>query len=160
MLRRRSGAHARVVLTVVVAALALSACVPSTSPAPSGGLKADIYTRHNKTRTSFKLPGFARDAGMDGHAQSHANRLLQSSPNACRLFHSTELAVWYAGHWAAENVACIGGAGCPTNGAQVMDLWIKSVGHRANILNRSYRSIGVGTACNGRVSYAVTQFRS
>jgi uncharacterized protein YkwD len=156
-------ARVRIVIAAAVAVFVLAACGPSVSPAPSGGVRGDMVVQHNKVRAFFKLPGFARDYTADGHAQFHANRLLKSSRGVCSgstLKHSTELALWYAGHYAAENVACIGGSSCPTNATQLMDMWMRSAGHRTNILNRVYRYIGVGAACDGRTIFAVAQFRS
>jgi uncharacterized protein YkwD len=45
---------------------------------------------------------------------------------------------------SAENIA----AGQPTS-ASVMDAWMHSAGHRANILNCSYKAIGVGVYKSG-----------
>jgi len=58
----------------------------------------------------------------------------------------------------AENIAYGGGAqGSPRN---VVDMWMHSAGHRANILNGSYRHIGVaassGTPTGGRASGGAT----
>ena len=44
--------------------------------------------------------------------------------------------------------------------AQMMNMWLNSPEHRANIFNGAYRFIGVGVACNGRVMFAVVHFRS
>jgi uncharacterized protein YkwD len=47
--------------------------------------------------------------------------------------------------WAlGENLAW-GAASCATP-AQIVNAWMHSAGHRANILNRSYREIGIGIA--------------
>jgi uncharacterized protein YkwD len=43
-----------------------------------------------------------------------------------------------------ENLAW--GAGSASTPAQIVDAWMHSAGHRANILNGSYREIGIGIA--------------
>ncbi len=50
-------------------------------------------------------------------------------------------AAGYAGKRMGENIA----AGQPT-AAAVMDAWMKSPGHRANILNCGFTEIGIGAA--------------
>jgi uncharacterized protein YkwD len=53
-------------------------------------------------------------------------------------------------HAAAENIAYGGGR---MSAYQVVQMWMHSAGHRANILNGRYKALGVGTyqASNGRV---------
>lgn len=53
---------------------------------------------------------------------------------------------------AGENIAY-----GQTSPAQVMDGWMNSPGHRANILNSSYTQIGVGVARNANGTYYWTQ---
>jgi uncharacterized YkwD family protein len=49
-----------------------------------------------------------------------------------------------------ENIAKAGGA------ARIHSMWMKSAGHRANILNPAFTHVGIGTAVNG-AGYAATQ---
>ena len=58
----------------------------------------------------------------------------------------------YTGSRIGENIA----AGYPTASA-VMTAWMKSPGHRANILNCRYTVIGVGSAIGGPYGYYWTQ---
>lgn len=55
-------------------------------------------------------------------------------------------------HAAGENIAM-----GQTSPAQVMDGWMNSAGHRANILNSSFTKIGVGVAQNASGQYYWTQ---
>jgi uncharacterized protein YkwD len=145
-------------LLVVVGA----ACRPPAASAPSsqggGALLSDIVNRHEGARASAGLPQLAVDPGMNGHAQFHADRLAASAGGSCNIWHSGELGGWYAGHAAGENIACLGP--CPSNGGQLMSMWLNSPEHRANIYNGGFRYMGVGAACNGRVLFAVVHFRS
>ena len=56
---------------------------------------------------------------------------------------------WYGGYVWGENVACV--PGCPNKGTLVLDLWWRSPGHQANILNPAFGLQGVGVTCNGSV---------
>jgi uncharacterized protein YkwD len=58
----------------------------------------------------------------------------------------------YAGRTMGENIA----AGYTSPGA-VMDAWMKSPGHRANILNCAFAEIGVGYAAGGSYRHYWTQ---
>jgi len=61
-------------------------------------------------------------------------------------------AAGYRGTTMGENIA----AGQPT-AAAVMSAWMKSPGHRANILNCSYRELGVGHHAGGSMRHYWTQ---
>ena len=153
--RARGGALIVIVLALVVLA---SACVPRPSggPAPaSGGPVNDLVNRHNGARANAGLPGFAVDPGLNGYAQFHAERLAGGG-GQCNLWHSGELASWYPGHAAAENIACVGP--CPSNGAAAMSMFLNSPTHVANILDGGFRYIGAGAACNGRVMFFVVHY--
>jgi uncharacterized protein YkwD len=58
----------------------------------------------------------------------------------------------YDGRMMGENIA----AG-QTSAAAVMDAWMNSPGHRANILNCGYREIGVGLYRGGSMRFYWTQ---
>jgi uncharacterized protein YkwD len=118
----------------------------------------DIVNGHNQARANAGLPALSVDPGMNAHAQFHADRLANMGGNPCVIAHSSEIGAWYAGHYAAENVACI--SPCPSNGAGFHRDWMNSPPHRANILNGRYAFVGVGIACNGRAMFAVVHFRS
>jgi uncharacterized protein YkwD len=144
---------------------------PATDPPPppppcvdaggTGSLVGDLLNSHRSIRCQNGLGDVALDGSMNDHAQFHAQRLMGAG--ACNnLFHSTELSAWYSGAGAwGENLACIDwSGGCWGDAAKVMDMWMASPEHRANILNPSYHWMGIGVACDGRRTYFVTQFRS
>jgi uncharacterized protein YkwD len=120
----------------------------------------DIVNGHNQARANAGLPEVSIDPGMNAHAQFHADRMANMGGNPCLIAHSsqTEISTWYAGYYAAENVACIGP--CPSNGAGFQNGWMNSPPHRAAILNGRYAFVGVGITCNGRAMFAVVHFRS
>jgi uncharacterized protein YkwD len=59
-------------------------------------------------------------------------------------------AAGYAGNLMGENIA----AGQPTPAA-VMDAWMHSPGHRANILNCQFTEIGVGVSSRAGSPYRI-----
>lgn len=57
--------------------------------------------------------------------------------------------------YVGENIA----RGPGLTPARVVNLWMHSKGHRANILNRKYRHLGVGAYNSGGLTYVVQDFR-
>jgi uncharacterized protein YkwD len=108
----------------------------------------------NEERASHGLPDFARSKKLQRAAQKHSARMSGSGcfDHQCPgegdlvsrlgtvdyLFRS--LSRWIC----AENIAW----GMTTAGTPraIMDAWMKSDGHRANILNGDLRQVGVGFA--------------
>jgi uncharacterized protein YkwD len=74
-----------------------------------------------------------------------------TSPDG-RTFGQRIRAAGWAGGALAENIA----AG-QSDAVAVMKDWMGSAGHRANILNCTYRNIGVGYATGGRYGTYWTQ---
>lgn len=101
-----------------------------------------IVEQTNAQRARYGLPALEVDVDLMKGARKHGiwmarNRSLQHS------------------HGVAENIAM----GYPTTGA-AMNGWMNSSGHRANILNRSYRRIGVAAYQSaGGTIYWCQQFR-
>ena len=59
--------------------------------------------------------------------------------------------------YVGENIAM----GRPLSAARVVGMWMRSKGHRANILNGKYGHLGVGAAQSARTGniYVVQNFR-
>jgi uncharacterized protein YkwD len=83
---------------------------------------------HNRERAAHGLSRLTIDSVLRSRAQGHSGRMAAEG----RLFHSPG---------GAENVAW----NYPT-GAGVVAGWMKSDGHRANILNPYYTHVGIGVA--------------
>jgi uncharacterized protein YkwD len=116
-------------LTFCLASLVCGA-TPETLPvAPKFQLhpvEEQIIAATNAERARYGLPGFAMDPGLMESARRHAAWMT----NYRSMVHS--------GQNVAENIAM----GQPS--AQwVLQTWMNSSGHRANILNPGHRRIGV-----------------
>ena len=84
-----------------------------------------IVEKTNSARAESGLPTLVIDCRLMGSARRHAQRMA----NAMSLYHSSGV---------AENIAY----GQPF-AADAVVTWLRSPGHRANMLNRNYRRIGV-----------------
>ena len=102
----------------------------------------ELIDLHNEARKkniwfsarSVLLPA----ADLSSYAQKHAEHMAAKK----RLRHSSLSAIAALGFkTVGENIA-VG----PRAATAVMEMWMKSVGHRRNILNRAFNRIGVGAA--------------
>lgn len=100
-----------------------------------------VVEKTNETRVQNGLDVLVIDCRLMGGARRHARRLA----TAGAFFHSTGV---------VENIAK-----GPTFGSDAVVTWMHSPPHRTNILNRSYRRIGVGAVrgVDGK-TYWVQQF--
>lgn len=92
---------------------------------------------HNEQRELKGRAGFTLDPHLNEYAQKHAewmarhNNLQHSNINKLMGKYST----------AGENIAWNQGSE-----KEVVNAWMNSAGHRANIMNRSFTNVGFGVA--------------
>lgn len=109
---------------------------------------SEVVRLVNEARAAQGLPALKADAGVSAAAQVRASELRtlfsHTRPNGTSCFTALkEGGVSYRS--AGENIAY--GQQTP---AAVMQAWMNSAGHRANILSKNYTTIGVGyTVVNG-----------
>ena len=109
-------------------------------------LPAVVIDLTNTQRTSLALPQLTRNVVLDQAAQLKAEDMARNSyfshesPTGVTPWHWFEEAGYPFVH-AGENLAVYF-----TDSSDVVDAWMKSPTHRANIVGNQYREIGVGTA--------------
>jgi len=117
---------------------------PTLAPEPCSVLtpgESQIVQKTNEARANAGLPPLVVDCRLMGSARRHANRMAR----AMALYHSNGV---------AENIA----TGQPF-AAEAVVVWLNSPGHRANILGRSHRRVGVaGVIGPDGKAYWVQQF--
>lgn len=115
------------------------------TPAQAVTLQDDIHSITNTQRANAGLPPLQRDATIDAVAQEWANEMSRQST----MVHSSNewRSVRIPGGWDTngENIA-YGYAAA----SSVMNGWMNSSGHKANILNSRYTRMGVGYVASGR----------
>ena len=115
-------------------------------------VRATIVCLHNEIRAAHRLPLLTENSRLRRAAIAHsvdmvANRYFDHTAPCGKTFADRLLgANNYVGRsqtWVlGENIAQ--GTGSGASAAGIMTAWMNSSGHRANILRRSYREIGVG----------------
>jgi hypothetical protein len=138
--------------TLVLPAAALADCPgASSAPAAPEGVGATLCLI-NAQRSARGLKPLAADARLQAAASAFARDMVDRrffdhvSPGGGTMMDRLHAAGWNpGGAWSAgENIAWGGGSlGTP---AAIVDAWMHSAGHRANILSRAYTQIGVGIA--------------
>ncbi|MFB6516631.1 sigma-70 family RNA polymerase sigma factor [Streptomyces sp. NPDC056401] len=120
---------------------------PPKSPAPAppgGGMAAQVISLVNSERAKAGCGPLKEDAQLRTAAQGHSDDMARrdffshTNPDGADPGKRTT-AAGYRWSTYGENIA----KGQRT-AAQVMDSWMKSQGHRENILNCSFKDIGVG----------------
>ncbi len=139
---------------------ALPKTAPSAAPAPASSFSAfqnEVVGLVNAERAKNGLSALTADADLMKTAtlksqdMAKNNYFDHTSPTYGSPF---DLMTKYgvSSRAAGENIAM-----GQTSPSQVMNAWMNSSGHRANILSASYTQIGVGVAQNSAGTYYWTQ---
>ena len=120
---------------------------------PQGDFAAQVVALVNAERAKYGLSALKVDAKVQQAALVRAKETAQSFSHTRPDGSSFSTALTQAGvsyRTAGENIAY--GQSTPQ---QVMNAWMNSSGHRANILKANYTTIGVGyTVINGTAYWA------
>lgn len=134
---------------------------PSPKPAPrppsSSGVAAQVLSLVNSERARAGCASVRTSSALQTAAQRHradmaARDYFSHTSQDGRTFADRIRAAGYRGGTIGENIA----AGQATASA-VMRSWMSSSGHRANILNCAFTSLGVGHATGGSYGHYWTQ---
>lgn len=114
----------------------------------------DVIALTNQERAKYGLPALTYNTQLTESAQGHAadmaeNNYFSHTSQDGRTFSDRITAAGYTWNSAAENIA----AGYST-AVSVVDGWINSPGHYANMLSTTFCDIGVGYANNTAAAYA------
>ena len=106
----------------------------------------------NRQRTSRGLSRLRSNSRLDRAARGHSRAMVQQrffahdSPGGASVMTRVKRRGYHSGGglMVGENIAW--GSGSYATPAEIVDGWMHSAGHRANILHRAFREIGVGVA--------------
>lgn len=120
-----------------------------------------LVTYHNQARGSGK-PALIQHSTLNQLAQNYANQVASKNWFRADAYHTRPNGMCFAQWWTAKAPAAwTCGPGCnpsckkaiaenlaryQRNASEVHRDWMRSPSHRANILNRTYRYIGIGIA--------------
>lgn len=133
-------------------------------------LERRIFALTNDARRRNGLPPLAQDSGLASTAQKFSDDMLQrnffshTAPDGKTLkdrLQEEEPAKFKTMSRAGENIASLSRLDIrdiTTTSRMIMDGWMSSPGHRANILNADYTHLGVGVAIMGKEVRATQEF--
>lgn len=137
---------------------------PTYNPEDAQINQFDIFIATNKERSAYTLPSFSWNTHLEAMAKAKALDMIQKqyfaheSPDGKNV---DNLAHQFAYRYSlvGENLAM----GDFTSGQEIVEGWMNSEGHRANILKPQYTEIGIGVVLGkspeGRMMwYAVQEF--
>jgi len=114
-------------------------------------VRAAILCLHNRIRSQHNLPALKENAKLRKAATGHANAMVgegyfdHDSPDG-DTFVDRIIGAGYArrteGWTLGENLAW--GTGDLSSPSGIMNAWMSSAGHKANILKKAYREVGIG----------------
>lgn len=111
---------------------------PAAAQTPQGDYQRDIFVTTNQQRAAHDLARFKHQKCVQKYAVRQAKRMAEQE----RIFHQdlVPILVECGLRKAGENV----GYGYATGRSVVNRGWMRSEGHRANILDGEFRVLGVG----------------
>src|SRR5918999_3601316 len=128
-----------VVFCSLLAFLALTA--PAASAAPTAEERA-LLNEMNRARGAHRLPALRLDLRLQRAARAHARDMLRRGYFAHADFARRILAFRARGPAVGENLAW--GVGSRSTPQSIVAAWLASPSHRANLLRRGFRRVGVG----------------
>lgn len=150
---RQRWAIALLAITTIVLGLATppAQASPSSSQRENAQVIADVVDRHNAVRRSRGLSALKFSPKIAEHVSQRWSQQMAASGN---LSHNPSYG-WPGANRRAENVAYTSSGNAA---AQLMDMWVSSSGHRANLLDPRHTVIAVGVATRSGVTWATANF--
>jgi uncharacterized protein YkwD len=136
---------------------------PTSAAAPAGGgstaqtLTNDLFDRLNAERRARGLAALKWDDDLARVAGDWSAQMARTDNFAHRdLGAAGSLPGMSKFSALGENIAWV--EGYPSMGNQLHVGWMKSEGHRANMLQRGFDSVGIGVVCAGGRAWATQNF--
>ena len=150
--RRRTGTRnliATFLFAVALASTTTLAATPTTAAAASrlDGTERTVIKLINRYRARNGRPRLRASGRLNRAADGHSREMVahdffgHSSRNGTAA--STRVRRWSRARSVGENIAFVG-AGQRRAARRVVSMWIRSAPHRAVLLNRSFRRVGIG----------------
>jgi uncharacterized protein YkwD len=133
---------------LVAAALVI---VPSASAASLSRPERGILREMNTVRTANGLQSLRFDQRLERAARFHTNDMVAHDYFAHGAFGGRMLTFNVTGRVAGENLAWVGGRNAAAR--RIVQAWLASPEHRANLLNGSFRRVGVGAVLGSFSGY-------
>jgi uncharacterized protein YkwD len=128
---------------VVAAAVSLVVAAPAQAAALSPAERS-LLQEINRVRAAHGAPALRVDARLQRAARAHSVDMMKRGYFSHGDFSGRLARFGVQGTAMAENIAM--GSGSYGTARGLVQMWLNSPGHRANMLNPAFRRIGVGVA--------------
>jgi uncharacterized protein YkwD len=102
-----------------------------------------LLRQMNRVRAAHALAPLRYDAHLERAARSHSREMLDEDSFQHGAFGTRMLRFAVSGHLAGENLAW--GTGRLSTPQGIVDAWLASPEHRANLLRPSFDRVGIGS---------------
>jgi uncharacterized protein YkwD len=140
----------KALLPFVTAFLVGAAAAPA--PARPAGAEAELVRAINQARAQHGLVPLRVDPALERAARAHSRRLLRTGSFGHGNFVRRLTSFGARGRAIGENLAW--GVGAQADPAAVVQTWLASASHRANLLRPGFARIGIGRAVGTFRGYA------
>lgn len=138
-------------MAVVVTALILAGTADAAATSNLTRSESALLTVMNQVRAAHGLRPLRADLRLETAARRHSRRMLRTGTFAHGAFNARIRRVGVRAPRVGENLAW--SAGALARAQTIVQMWLASPSHRANLLRPGYRIVGVGavTGCfNGQ----------
>ena len=129
-------------MAAVVTALLVAGTADASATANLSRSESALLTVMNQVRVAHGLRPLRADARLETAARGHSRSMLRTGTFAHGAFNVRIRHVGVRAPKIGENLAW--GAGAYARARMIVQLWLTSPAHRANLLHAGYRMVGVG----------------
>lgn len=122
----------------------LAGAAAAAAPAQPTGPEAELLRALNQARAQYGLAPLHVDAALERAARAHSRRMLRTGSFGHGNLVRRLTSFGARGPAIGENLAW--GVGPPATTAGVLQGWLASPSHRANLLRAGFRRVGIGRA--------------
>lgn len=134
----------QVLLAFAVGFVAFAVTAPIASARSLSPAEASLLRAVNATRAAHGLHALRIDNHLEGAARSHSQDMLARNYFAHGDFAARMASFHASGAYLGENIAW--GSGPYATAQAVVNMWLASPPHRANLLRPGYTRVGLGEA--------------
>jgi uncharacterized protein YkwD len=129
-------------VAAVVTALILAGTADASATAHLTRSESALLTAMNEVRVAHGLRPLRADTRLETAARGHSRSMLRTGTFAHGAFNVRIRRVGVRARRVGENLAW--GAGAYGRAQTIVQMWLASPAHRANLLRPGYRIVGVG----------------
>ena len=129
-------------MAVAVTALSMVGAADAASTATLTPPEVSLLTVMNQARAANGLLPLRPDVRLERAARAHSSKMLRTDRFYHGAFSARIRGVGVHAPRVGENLAW--GVGSLSRARAIVNMWLASPGHRANLLHPGYRIVGVG----------------